>query len=90
MDFFLKELHLVTSYLLLLIQSDFLKLIILTNCSLKAVIPEWAKDEEGNNLFFKASAYGAISDALYFKSSAIEYIETKLSISSTAAAGTVY
>ena len=76
---------------MLLIQSDFLKLIILgTNCSLKAVIPEWAKDEEGKKLFHKASAYAAISDALYFKSSAIEYIETKLSISSTAAPGTVY
>lgn len=42
------------------------------------VLPDWAKDEEGNRLFAKACAIGAIPGSLLFKSAALEYIETKV------------
>ena len=42
------------------------------------VLPDWAKDEEGNLLFAEACALGAIPGSLLFKSAALEYIETKV------------
>ena len=42
------------------------------------VLPDWAKDEEGNLLFAEACAIGAIPGSLLFKSAALKYIETKV------------
>jgi hypothetical protein len=41
------------------------------------VLPEWARDEEGNNLFQEAVAAGAIPNSLLFKSSATKFLQKK-------------
>jgi hypothetical protein len=41
------------------------------------VLPQWAIDEEGNNLFQQAVAAGAIPTSLLFKSSAKKFLQIK-------------
>jgi hypothetical protein len=44
-------------------------------------LPEWAEDEQGNNLFHEAFAAGAIASCLRFKSSAVTYLRKKNELS---------
>ncbi len=40
-------------------------------------LPDWATDEDGNNLFVEAVAAGAIANTLLYKSSAEKFLQRK-------------